>query len=254
MTHMLIDTHCHMDYAPLVDDIEAVKSRAIAADVRKIITPGVDEASWRKVRDIADHETFFPAFGLHPWMSDDPLDIDRLETLLIEEKAVAIGEIGLDFKIDNLNKDHQIEVFHKQVQLAQKLDLPVLLHNRNAFDEMVEILSDFDTPVRGVLHAFSRGKEIAKKFLDLNLFLAFGGAVTRANAKRPKKGATFVPDENLLIETDAPAIALEDIAPIHVEPRHTRDVATALAEIRQTSLESIASITTKNAEKLFQFQ
>jgi TatD DNase family protein len=164
---------------------------------------------------------------------------------------VAVGEIGLDFAIPDADRRRQIDVFTEQLDLARRLDLPVILHCRRAFDAMEALLRERG-PVRGVLHAFSRGPELARRLVDgLDLHLAFGGAVTRPGARRPRESAAAVPASRLLLETDAPSIGLEGVPPEQTEPRHVAQVAEAVAELRGESLEQVAEQTTENARRLF---
>jgi len=247
----LVDTHCHLDFKPLSDQTAAVLKRARAAGVTRILAPSYNAASWPQVRELAQHDSVYAAFGLHPWAAQENLNTADLRALLLLPKCCAIGEIGLDSKIENLNMARQIDVLRQQLDLALELDLPVLLHCRGAFQEMLEILEDYSPRLRGVLHAFSRGPELAARFVDAGLHIAFGGALTRHNAKQARRAAQVLPPERLLLETDAPAIGLEGIEPRDVEPAHVHNIAETLAELRGVSLETIAEITTENAERLF---
>jgi len=246
----LIDTHTHLTFPPLERDPDAVLARAAAAGVTDVVVPAYDVASWNPIAVMAARPTVHPAYGLHPWVADQPLDLDALAERL-RSGAAAVGEIGLDFKIPSPDRGTQIAVCRDQVALAVEMDLPVILHNRGAFAEMIDILAVFRGRLRGVVHAFSRGSELARRFLDLDLHLAFGGAVTRPRAKQARRSAVVCPGDRLLLETDSPSIGLEDVPPERTEPRHVRDIAAALAELRGTDPESIARITTGNARRLF---
>jgi TatD DNase family protein len=247
----LIDTHCHLDVEPLGRDTAGVLARARAAGVEQIVAPAYDVASWPVVAALADGGRIFPALGLHPWVAHEELDLQRLKKALLDCGAVAVGEIGLDSKIDSPSLDVQIPAFRSQLRLARELDLPVILHCRGAFAEMLAILQEEGPELRGVAHAFSRGPELAQRFLDLGLHLGFGGAVTRPRARRPRRSAEVVPLESIVLETDAPSIGLEGVVPEHVEPRHVVDVAVALAELRGLTLDTLAEATTKHARELF---
>ena len=247
----LVDTHCHLDFEPLVSRTSTVLERARSVGVTRIIAPSYNIASWAQVRRLAQHDGVFAAFGLHPWVADENLDADELRVMLTEPKCRAIGEVGLDFKVDTCPHTRQIEVLKQQLDLALEFDLPVLLHCRGAAEELLEILRDYTPRLRGVLHAFSRGPELAARFVDAGLHVAFGGAVTRSTARQARRSAQTTPSERLLLETDAPAIGLEDIGPRESEPMHVYNVAKALAELRGASLEEIGEITSANAERLF---
>lgn len=251
----LVDTHCHLDVPPLGDDPAGVLARAAAAGVRRIVLPAYDVASWPRIAALAAAHagTVLPAFGLHPWVADQPLDLDELARRLREGGAVAIGEIGLDSQIEGPDLSAQIPALTAQLALARDLGLPVLLHCRGAFAELAELLERFSPPLSGVLHAFSRSPDLARRFLRLGLCLGIGGAVTRPRARRTRDTAATVPLERLVLETDAPSIGLEGLEPSAVEPRHVRDVAETVAELRGLTLAELATATTANAARLFGF-
>jgi len=246
----LVDSHCHLNFDPLAGDLDGVLARARAQGVTRIVVPAYDLASWAAVRELAAREGVLPAYGLHPWRADEPLATRDLERALAGG-AVAVGEIGLDFKVDAPSRDRQVEVLRAQLDVARAVGLPVLLHCRGAFEELLTLLAEHVGRLRGVVHAFSRGPELARRFVDAGLHLAFGGAITRPGAKRPRRSAEVAPLERVLLETDAPSIGLEGVPPERTEPRHVRDVAAALAELRRTDLETIARSTTDNAKQLF---
>jgi TatD DNase family protein len=247
----LVDSHCHLSFDPLVADLDGVLGRARERGVDRILVPAYDPDSWPVVRDVATREGVFAAYGLHPWRADEPLEPRALEKAL-DQGAVAVGEIGLDFKIAEPGRARQLEVLRLQLDLAADRGLPVLLHCRGAFEELLGLLAEYAGRLTGVVHAFSRGPELARRFLDAGMHLAFGGALTRPRARRPRRSAQVAPLERVLLETDAPSIGLDGVAPKDVEPHHVRDVAKALAELRGASIDEIARSTTANAERLFQ--
>lgn len=250
---MLIDTHCHLFMDPLYSDVEGVLARALKSGVKGMVVPSVEVESWEKVRELAVNKMVFPALGLHPWCADEKLDTGTLEKTLIETASVAIGEIGLDFKIENPDRNTQIAIFRTQLNLAAELDLPVILHCRGAFDEMLFILSEkqYNGRIKGVVHAFTRGPQLAERFLELGFYLAFGGGVTRSRAKRARKSAASVPLNRILLETDAPSIGMDGIEAEFVEPADVARVCSSLAQLRGISLEEAARATTDNARDLF---
>jgi len=250
---MLIDTHCHLFMEPLCRHVEDVLKRAADQGISEIVVPAVETASWKRVAELSDHPAVHPALGLHPWSADEELDTDLLKQMLIETGSVAVGEIGLDFKIETPDRSTQISVFRTQLKLAEELGLPVILHCRGAFDEMLSMLSErqFAGNVIGVVHAFSRGPQLAERFLQLGFYLAFGGAITRPRAKRSRISASRVPLERILLETDAPSIGMDCIEPEDVEPADVARVCDSLAMLRGIPLEEAAGITTGNARKLF---
>lgn len=250
----LIDTHCHLSFSPLVEDLDGVIARAAQRGVRRIVAPAYDMASWVHLSRIGRPESVSVALGIHPWRAEDPAEFGQLERRVEGGEAAAIGEIGLDFKVDGVRRERQVEVLRRQLDIAAGASLPVLLHCRGAFEELIAILSEYEGKLRGVIHAFSRGPELAKRFVDVGMHIAFGGVLTRPRAARVRRAAEILPAEVLLLETDAPSIGLEGVLPEQVEPHHVRDVAEALASCRRISVEEAAAITTKNADSLFGFQ
>ncbi|MBN2340469.1 MAG: TatD family hydrolase [Deltaproteobacteria bacterium] len=248
---LLIDTHAHLNFQPICKHVDDVLTRAYRRGVHRILLPSYDSASWESVAALAGHRSVFPAFGLHPWKAEESLDVDTLKNYLTKYQAVAIGEIGLDFHVEVFDKPRQIDVFTRQLDMAVSLDLPVMLHCRGAFMEMLDILDAFGGNVRGVIHAFSRGPDMADAFLKRGVYIGFGGAITRENARRARHSAVHVPLEKIVLETDCPSIGLEGVLPEQVEPMHVADVAAALATLRDTDVDDIAKVTTANAVSLF---
>ena len=251
----LIDTHCHLTFPPLCEDLAGVLDRATGAGVTRIVVPAYDPPSWRQVHDLASAHpgVVHPALGVHPWVADQSFDLDDLAGHLRDSKAVAVGEIGLDGQIESPAMPVQVAVLERQLELARDLDLPVILHCRGAFEELIGILERFSPRLPGVVHAFSRAPELARRFLRLGLALGIGGAVTRPRAVRARETAATVPLECLLLETDAPSIGLDGVDPIAAEPRHVRDIAASIAELRGLEPADVAQATTANARKLFGF-
>jgi TatD DNase family protein len=249
---MLIETHCHLYSPPLADDVAGVLQRADAAGVRAVIVPAYDVASWDDTaRLAAAHPGVHAALGLHPWVADQPLDLATLAARLASSRAVAVGEIGLDTKIASPDLAVQIAALTLQLDLAHDLGLPVILHCRGAFEELAGLLARYTPRLRGVLHAFSRGPELAARFLDLGLHLGLGGAITRPHAERVRRVAARVALDRVVLETDAPSIGLHELEAVRTEPCHVREVAMALAGLRGEALDDVAAATTTSARALF---
>ncbi|MFH1810314.1 MAG: TatD family hydrolase [Pseudomonadota bacterium] len=247
----LVDTHCHLFLPPLWQDLEGVLARARDVGVGQIVVPAYDVASWDLLDDLRGRAGVHLAFGLHPWVAGEDLDLAVLRRALIDSQAVAVGEVGLDFAIPDADRARQLSVLRSQLDLARELDLPVLLHCRGAFEELITLLTSHTPHLRGVLHAFSRSPQLAQRFVDLGLHIAFGGAVTRPRAERARASAAAVDARHLLLETDAPSIGLDGVPPAQTEPCHVAAVARCLAELRGDSVEEIARVTTENAFHLF---
>jgi len=260
----MIDTHCHLNHEPLGDDPGAVLARASARGVDRVIVPAYDMASWPAVLDLAARDwpgvEIHAAMGLHPWVVHEqypagtPADRREAVAAAIASAArtvVAVGEIGLDTKIDEPALDLQLPVLRTQLELAADLDLPVILHCRGAFEELLGEIDRFGGRLRGILHAWSRGPELAGRFTKAGLLLGLGGTVTRPRAKRVRRTAEILPLDHFVLETDAPSIGLDGILPEETEPQHVADVAAALAALRGETIETIAEATTHNACRLF---
>jgi TatD DNase family protein len=244
----LVDTHCHLDVSPLWDDLDGVLTRARAADVAQIVAPAYDLASWEAVAQLGDYCGVHLAFGLHPWAAEEPLERESLVSVLREHGAVAVGEIGVDSKRP-VSRERQLEVVRLQLEVARDLDLPVLLHCRGWHDDLLAEIGRSGT--RGVYHAFSRGAELALRFVERGIYVAFGGSVTRANASKVLRAIAEVPLDRVLLETDAPSIAFEGIAAEQVEPCHVPRVAEVVAEVKRLPYATVADATTANAAELF---
>lgn len=177
--------------------------------------------------------------------------IYQLASRVAAAQPVAIGEIGLDTKINASGLAQQMPLFERQLALAVDLDLPVILHCRGAFEEMLAAVAKHRGRLKGVLHAFSRGPELAERFIDAGLHIALGGAATRVRATQVRRAVQKAPLARLVLETDAPSIGLEGINPEQTEPRHVHDVAVAVAALRGMTIEALAEATTANARALF---
>jgi len=253
----LIDTHCHLNFSPLKDDTDGVISRARARGVSSIIVPAYDQENWGEVLALAARPRIFPALGIHPWVADQfstPGNIRKVLGDAIEAAAspvVAIGEIGLDTKSDGPPLEIQIPVYEAQIELAADLDLPVILHCRGAFSELLAPIKRHGGSIRGLIHAFSRGPELVQRFHAAGLSFGLGGGVTRENARKVRRGAKVIPLNRIVLETDAPSIGVAGVRPEKTEPAHVADVAVALAELRGDELNTIAEATTENAIRLF---
>ena len=251
MVPSLVDTHCHLFMEPMGRDPDAVLERAREAGVRRVVVPAYDIDSWSDVDALAARPGVFAALWLHPWVAHMPLDLAALERALGRCGAVALGEIGLDFADAGADRSRQAKLLAAQLSLARDLDLPVLLHCRKAFDELIAAVSRFGGRLRGVVHAYSRGPELARRLCDLGLHLAFGGAVTRPRARRARRSCQVAPADRLLLETDAPSIGLDGCEPPNVEPCHLAHIAEAAAAARGENVDVLARLTTQNAEALF---
>lgn len=256
----MIDTHCHIDEEAFAADREEVITRQKEADVEAMIVPGVNVASIESVLAVCHrHKGYcYPALGLHPedvkddWQSA----LATIETAIRQHRneLVAIGEIGLDYYWDKTYKEAQKEVLHRQLLLARELDLPVILHNREATEDILRIVKEVGG--RGVFHCFSGSRETAQQILDMGFYLGVGGVLTFKNSKLPETMASLNAQHStlntqLLLETDAPYMAPVPHRGERNESRFMRHVADRLAEVLQMTPSDVISQTSRNARQLF---
>ncbi|WP_405098212.1 TatD family hydrolase [Oceanobacillus sp. FSL H7-0719] len=252
---MLFDTHMHLNAWQFKEDREDAIQRAWDAGVKYMVVVGFDHETIPLAIEIAEqNEHIYAAVGWHPV---DAIDMTEKELTWIEElsehpKVVALGEMGLDYHWDKSPKDVQKEVFRKQIRLAKKLDMPIIIHNREATEDIIQILKEEDAQsVGGIMHCYNDSVQYVQACLDMNFYISLGGPVTFKNAPLPKEVAKEVPLDRLLIETDAPYLAPHPNRGKRNEPAYVRLVAEKIAELRETSLEEIAQQTTENALRLF---
>jgi len=250
---MYVDSHCHLDHPSLASRLDDVLASARAAGVERFIVPGVSPEKWEGIsRLAADTPGVFPAFGLHPMLAaryDEPL----LEDLVrYAGKAVAIGEIGLDYVLSGVPREVQVKAFRGQLRLAVRMGFPVIIHCRKAFGDLIHILREEGVrEVGGVMHAYSGSAEMAHQFIKENLLISLVGTVTYRNAVKSPLVAARIPLEFLLLETDSPDMAPEPHRGKVNEPAYLLETARTVAGIRAIGVEELAQVTTANAERLF---
>ncbi|GAQ94940.1 TatD DNase family protein [Thermodesulfovibrio aggregans] len=248
----MIDSHCHLEM--FKEELSDVVRRAYDSGVSTIVTVASDVESLDEVVKIAEqYPMVYATVGIHPHDAKDFNDkvLKKIFELSRHPKVIAIGEIGLDYHYDNSPREAQKSAFVRQLELARDLGLPVVVHSREAFDDTIKILKESGVS-RGVLHCFSGNLSQAKKAIELGFLISISGVVTFKNAKKIKEVAQFVPDDYLLIETDAPYLAPEPMRGKGNEPAFLIYTARELAELRGVTVEDIDRITTVNTYKLFQ--
>jgi TatD DNase family protein len=250
----LIDTHCHLNETAFAASAAQAVERAAAAGVSRMIVPAYDRESFNRTAAVAARfpGVVFPAFGIHPWYAEDGIAcIDDVRLFLTKEKAVAVGEIGIDLAPGMPPEDLQRQVLVEQLDLALDLGLPVTLHCRRAQEQLLRMLKGYAGRIGGVLHSFSGSADQMARFLDLGFSIGFSGSVTRETARKYHKNAALVPLDRLLVETDAPSIATRTTHASEVEPAHTREVAEAIARVRGIPFDEVCAASTANAVRLF---
>lgn len=250
---IIFDSHAHYDDRAFDGDRETVLSALPDAGVCGVINCGVDILSSQKALAIAKQYPFlWAAVGIHGQEAGraKPGDLDGLVTLLEEPRAVALGEIGLDYHYDDgAPRDVQRELLERQLQIAVERDVPVILHDREAHEDMWKLLQRYKP--RGVMHCFSGSVEMARDLVGIGMYIGLGGAVTFKNARRPIEVAAWVPEDRLLIETDAPYMT-----PVPFRGKRNSSAlipytAEKIAQVRRMTIEQILRITKENTERLF---
>ena len=251
--YQIVDTHCHLDMDKYNDDLDNVIKRAKTAGVSTIITIGIDVPSSKQAVAISSrHDNVYAAVGIHPHYAPecDDLALNRLKELA--QHAIAYGEIGIDRYKDYAPVAAQKKAFTMQLQCAKELGLPVIIHDRDAHDEILTILKEQGPfPAGGVIHCFSGDKKIAENFLNLDFHLSIPGVVTFKKATRLQEAAATIPLNRLLLETDGPFLAPEPYRGKRNEPAYTLYTAEKVASLQKISLEELAQATTTNVQNLF---
>lgn len=251
----LIDTHCHLDMSAYEADCEAVLARALAAGVSRIISVGIDPASSRSAIELAEqHQGIYATVGVHPHNVAELSEADyaELRGLCSHPKVVAYGEIGLDYVKNYAPVALQKEHFSRQVALAKELQLPLVVHDREAHDEIMEMLEAAGPfPAGGVMHCFSGDAAFAGRVLALGFHISIPGVVTFAKAEMLQEAVREIPLGSLVLETDGPFLAPVPYRGKRNEPRLLLFTAQKVAELKRVSLEELARQTTGNAVQLF---
>lgn len=252
---MFIDTHVHLNADQYEEDLQEVINRALEANVKKMVVIGFDRITIERAMKLVEQYSFiYAVVGWHPVDAIDCTeeDLKWIEELAAHEKVVGIGEMGLDYHWDKSPEDVQQVLFRKQIRLAQKVKLPIIIHNRDATEDVIRILQEEEAHLTGgIMHCYGGSVETAKQCIEMNFMISLGGPVTFKNAKKPKEVATKIPLENLLIETDAPYLAPHPYRGKRNEPALVTLVAEEIARLKGISIEEVAEATTKNAEIFF---
>lgn len=252
---MLVDTHAHLQWASFDRDREEVIRRAREVSVENIVNIGFDVEGSRKAIELAvKHTGVFATVGVHPHnashLNQDALDV--LKKLSENPKVVAIGEIGLDYYRNLSPRESQKKAFEAQISLAEELRLPVVIHDRNAHADILEILSRFKGKIKVIMHCFSGSREMAEQCLEYGFYISFAGPVTFPNARRLHEAAGMMDVNKILLETDSPWLAPQEVRGKRNEPAFLPFIAKRMAELKGISMDKLAEATTKNAREAFQ--
>ena len=252
---MLVDTHAHLQDRVFAPDQDEVIARAVGAGIGRIVNVGYDRSSSEQAVLLArGHKEIFAAVGTHPhdavsWEADS---VGHLRVLAREKKVVGIGEIGLDYHRNLSPKSAQRQAFIAQIELAKELSLPIIVHSREATEDILAVLENYQG-LRGVIHCYSGTRAQAEKFLDLGYYLGITGIVTFPQAGELQAVVTTVPLTKLLVETDAPYLAPQSSRGRRNEPGYVVEIAAKIADLKKADPADVAKQTTLNAEELFRF-
>lgn len=252
---LLVDSHCHLDYAPMADDLAGTIARARTAGVGTLLTIGTKLREFEKVRAIAEaNDDIFCSVGIHPHeAANEAADTKQLVELARHPKVVGIGECGLDYYYDRSPRDRQAESFRAHIRAASETGLPLIVHTRDADDDMAAVLTEAKAagPLKGVLHCFSSSQALATQALALGFYISISGIVTFKNAEALRDVVRTVPLDRLLVETDSPFLAPVPMRGKPCEPAYVTHTAAKVAELKGVSKDELARVTTANFFTLF---
>ncbi|REL28137.1 TatD family deoxyribonuclease [Thalassotalea euphylliae] len=261
------DSHCHLDFTELAEQLDNVLATCQQRNIKRIIVPSIGPQNWQSVLSLTTNTTddvaVYPCLGIHPWFLDDlPADaISQLDLLVNQHKQslIALGEMGVDGTIaknadaPEKNLAQQIDIFEQQLLLADKHQLPVIVHHRRSHQEVVRSLKKAKLTKGGIVHAFSGSYQQAKQYLDLGFLLGIGGTITYPRAAKTINTVKKLPIEAMVLETDAPSMPLAGFQGQANHPKHVTDVFDTLASLRSEERNALAEQLEKNIDQLFGF-
>ena len=250
----MIDSHCHLDHDPLIKNIEDVLLRSKKEGISKLLTISTTLNGFPKLLEIIKKdEMIFGTFGIHPHETNtDQLSKDEIvDKIKTKDKIIGVGETGLDFYYNNSDKDKQIKSFQNHINAAVELNIPLIVHSRNAEPETYEILKNSDSSLKILMHCFTGSLPFALKLMDLNTYFSASGIITFKNSTDLQNTFKQIPLERLLIETDSPFLAPEPMRGKKNEPSFVRYTLKKLSELKNVDFEKLDRITTDNFNRLF---
>ncbi|MCQ3034290.1 TatD family hydrolase [Pseudomonas syringae] len=258
MNVTLIDTHTHLDFDDFDADRAAVLDRCRLLGVERMVVLGVYERNWQRIWDLTlENPSLYAAFGLHPVYIDEhqPEHLDQLADWLtrlqVHPQLCAVGEMGLDYYVESLDRQRQQQVFEDQLQLAADFNLPALLHVRRSHADVIATLKRFKLKRSGIIHAFAGSREEAREYIKLGFKLGLGGAATWPQALRMHRVIADLPLDCIVLETDSPDMAPAMFPGQRNSPEHLPDICAALAGLMGIAPEQLAKASTRNAKELF---
>jgi len=250
---MLIDSHCHLDFEIFDGDRQQILQRAIENNISDIVIPGTEKRYWQRINKLcASHKNLHACYGLHPyWINNHTQqDLAQLEKYIGTHMPVGLGECGLDFRRQQIDKKTQLIFFEAQLAIAENQQLPVVIHSVKASEVVIQSIKKFKK-LSGMIHSYSGSFEQAKQLIDLNFFISISGSVTYDNAKKIKTVVKKLPLTSLLLETDAPDQSDQNNADKRNEPAYLVNTLNVISVLRNEQPDIIARQTTLNAKKLF---
>ena len=250
----MIDSHCHLDHEPLVHNIDEVLSRSKKEGVEKILTISTSVNGFQKILEIIDKDDMiFGTFGIHPHQTNtDQLSKNEIVTKInLNNKIIGVGETGLDFYYNNSDKDKQIKSFKNHIDAALELNIPIIVHSRNAEVETYEILKNYNNKLKILMHCFTGSLSFAIELLKLNSYFSASGIITFKNSIELQNTFQKIPLDRLLVETDSPFLAPVPMRGKKNEPAFVRYTLEKLSEIKNVEIKNLDRITTENFNRLF---
>ena len=252
----MIDSHCHLDHSPLLENLKNVIGRAKSVGVNQFLTISTSIKSFENIKKIISHyKEVFGTVGIHPHETELHKDISKNSLIKLKsnlDKIIGIGETGLDFYYENSDKIIQKKIFIEHIEASLELNLPLIIHSRSAEEDTFNILNDYYSKKPKILmHCFTGSKDFAKKLLNIGAYFSFSGIITFKNASELVDTALFLPLDRLLVETDAPFLAPEPKRGLKNEPSFIIHTAKKLAKIKNKTFDEIDSLTNKNFSSLF---
>ena len=251
----MIDSHCHLDHEPLLNNLDEILKRSKAVGIKKLLTICTTLESFKKIKTIVKRDKIiYGTYGIHPHEAKN----DKVTTKIIideinqNEKIIGIGETGLDFYYNHSEKNDQIKSLEHHIEASIELDIPLIIHSREAEDETMEVFNVYkNDKLKILMHCFTGSKKFAEKLLDLNAYFSASGIITFKNSIKLQETFNFIPLEKLLIETDSPYLAPVPNRGKENEPSFVKFTAEKLANIKNISTKELIEVTTANFNKLF---
>ena len=250
----MIDSHCHLDHSPLAENLTDVLIRSKKAGIEKLLTISTTNQSFSKIVNLIElDEIIFGTYGIHPHEADNELmsKVDIINKINSNKKIIGVGESGLDFYYSNSSKEKQILSFKNHIEAALELDMPIIVHSRNAEEDTYKILENYSNKLKILMHCFTGSKKFAEKLFKFNTYFSASGIITFKNSVELQNTFRIIPENRLLIETDSPFLAPDPMRGKKNEPSFIKYTLEKLAELKNISINEMDVITTNNFNNLF---